>query len=167
MYIPNVKSDISQDYSWYCQIGYLSVIQLGKSCTRICQQEVTAQDSHLIPKLHVLQWAIWNGPLLKIDYPAMHQERCVDQLSDFCQVPLAIKQKERIYLKITAFLSPAFKRGDLTVRELFDRNAVIVFMLLKHIGMASLKTQSQHHVQVGWSQRNQSKQKMCGSHFIL
>lgn len=94
------------------QAGYLGVIQLGKSGTGVREQEVAAQDGHLVPKLHVLQRAVRDRPLLQVDDPAVHQERRVDQLRDFCQVALAVRQKEKnIFLKITSFFSAAFKRS--------------------------------------------------------
>ncbi len=101
------ESSVSHWYHWWqvrtfhratvcqCQTRYLRVIQCSKSGACIGQQEVTAQDGHLVPKLHVLQRAVWNPPLLQIDYPTMHQERRVDQLSDLCQVPLARNQQKQ------------------------------------------------------------------------
>lgn len=40
------------------QKRYLGVVELGKSSASIGQQEITAEDGHLIPKLHVLQRAV-------------------------------------------------------------------------------------------------------------
>lgn len=77
------------------QEGYLGVVQLGESSASIRQQEIPAEDGHLIPKLHVLQRAIWKRPLLQIDNATVHKERCVDQLRDFRQVPLAMKQQQQ------------------------------------------------------------------------
>lgn len=75
--------------------GYLSIIQLSESGARVGQQEVSAQDGHFIAKLHVLQWAVRHRPLLQIDYPAVHEEGRVDQLCDFCQVPLTDTETEQ------------------------------------------------------------------------
>lgn len=62
----------------------LGVIQLGQSRAGVSQQEVAAQDGHLVSKLHVLQWAVGNRALLQVDDAPVHQEGRVDQLSDFC-----------------------------------------------------------------------------------
>lgn len=74
---------------------YLRVIQLSKSSARAGQQEIAAQDGHFIAKLHVLQWAVWNCPLLQIDYSTVHEEGRVDQFCDFCQVPLTETETEQ------------------------------------------------------------------------
>lgn len=74
---------------------YLSVIQLSKSSARVGQQEIAAQDGHFVAKLHVLQRAVWNCPLLQIDNPSVHEEGRVDQFCDFCQVPLTETETEQ------------------------------------------------------------------------
>ena len=105
------------------QTGYLGVVQLGQSGTSVGQQEVPAQDGHLIPKLHVLQRAVGVRPPLQIHDPTMHQERRVDQLGDFCQVPLAVTHRTNtkntfkknhtfFFVFCQQLLREAFQRAD-------------------------------------------------------
>lgn len=83
----------------------------------------------------------------------MHQERCVDQLCDFCQVPLARQQKIKIKIKISIL------KGDLTAQWLFDRNLFIVFVLLKYAGLSSLKRAYRCADHKGINQNNSDKKK--------
>jgi len=116
-------NQVRYDLISYWQTVYLSIVQLGQSGTGIRQQEVPTEDGHLIPKLHVLQRAIGSCPLLQIYNPTMHQESSVDQLCDFCQIPLAMKQTNR-WIKSLVLQRFSFRLWNTVLCKSFESHLI-------------------------------------------
>ena len=68
---------------------YLSVTEVGQPGAGAGQQEVSAEDGHLVPKLHVGRRAVGGHQVVHVDHTLVDQAGRVDDLGDLCQRPLA------------------------------------------------------------------------------